>query len=113
MRFPPDIFNRYGTNMLLKSGENAKTIKAFFQPLRKKQQNYFIPQRHLSGVFTKDKHLIIAPADTKIKRGDILVVNDREYAVVSSGNYIFQDCLLYVWAVVSAHTEQIEDDFDD
>ena len=112
MKFPPDIFNRYGTNMLLKSGEDAKTIKAFFQPLRKNRQNYFILRRHLSGIFAKDKHLIIAPADTKIKRGDIFVVNDKEYTVVLSDNYIFQNCSLYVWAVVCARTEQIENDFD-
>lgn len=113
MIFPPDIFNKYGTEISVTSRQNVKPFKAFVNPLRRRFQNYYVPRRHLAGVYTKDKYLLVAPPDTEIQLGDTLLSGGIQYTVLSTESYIVREDVLYVWAVLTAHTEQGEDDFYD
>lgn len=113
MKFPPELFSRLGVELKVTRDGKVKTYKAFLQSLRRKSHSYNIPKRHLSGLFADDHYLLIAPPDAEIINDDIIECGGGEYVVLSTDCYKIKKTKLYVWAVLTARTEQTEDDFDD
>ncbi|MEE3334316.1 MAG: hypothetical protein VZR54_08640 [Ruminococcus sp.] len=113
MRFPPDLYKKYGDSVTVISDGRAKETKAFFQSLRRKYQNYSVSKRHLAGLFTKDHYLLITPADVQIKTGDTVTRCGKAYVVLAADYYSVKDKALYAWAVLTARAEFAEDDYFD
>lgn len=113
VKLPKEIFTRYGSDVRNITAESETRFQAFLQPMRRRYQNYYVPKRHLTGVFTNDHYLLIAPPDTSLSRGDELECNSLLYTVISTDSYYVKDNVLYVWAVLTAHTERTEDDLYD
>lgn len=108
------ILNKYGSNVRITQSGNTEQIKAFIQPLSYDRKSYFDSMRLPEGSFDNSHFLMLAsPTLVLSKSVDIVVESaDGVYSVKSSGNFRASDKVMYVWAVLTARTDDAEDDYD-
>ncbi len=75
------IFERYGTDAVIGSGENARAVKAFFQNVRSKSQQNMQATSHPLGFVPGGQYVCMLPVGTAVEAGDTLTVAEKEYVV--------------------------------
>ena len=109
-----NIIRKYGSQVRIISGEKIFLVKGFVRPLYYRNSTNAVLSRLPSGVFDKRHYYILLPPDVKLKKtgGETVECNGCKYTVNSNGTYTCDDKILYVWAVLTACTDPLEDDYD-
>lgn len=113
-RFAQNIIRKYGSEVFITSGEKTVTAKGILRPLYHSDRNRAFFKRLSSGLFDSRHYLIMLQPDVKLKKtgGEVLECNGVKYSVNSNGTYMIGSKEIYVWAVLTACTDPLEDDYD-
>lgn len=113
-RIVKQILERYGS--VVKIRENGKTIsaKVFIQPLHYKNKSYFNVKSLPIGRFDNSHYLLIASPNISINNtgGAVIESDGSRYIAKANGCYRALGKKIYVWAVLAACTNTMEDDYD-
>lgn len=98
---------------VLQGGETLKA-DAVIQPMNRRWRTLLSGERVPTGVLNNNHYFMIAAPELGISDNSEVVVEstDRSYYIRSHGNFKAKGKTLYVWAVLSARTEALEDDYD-
>lgn len=109
-------------HILEKWGEKASFIRddaqitadAIIQPMNRKWRTYLSGERIVSGVLNNNHFFMMASPrlDSEKISGALVECSDKKYKICSCGDFKVKDKKLYVWAVLAARTELLEDDYD-
>lgn len=109
-----NVIRKYGSEVCITSKGKCFETKGIIRPLYYRDKSRAIFSRLPVGLFDNRHYFIILPADVKLSKtgGEKIECGGEKYTVNSCGGYIYKDKVLYVWAVLSACTDPLEDDYD-
>lgn len=93
------IFRQYGTAMLLTSGNTAKRIRGFFQPVRSKSWQSMVNAATPLGEIPRGQYVYMGPAGTEVAIGDLLEVSGKSYLFRRVEPYYYGDEAVYIWGL--------------
>ena len=100
-----DILRRYGQSVTVCLAEGEVTVKAFFQPLKERQEQVPELVNSLGGI---DRRLWQYLGQTALRAGDRVLWNGRAFQVRSSRPYYIGETCLYWWASLERAKEAAE-----
>ena len=109
-----NIIEKYGSTVLVSDGEKTFNSKGIIRPLYYKDKSRAIFSRFPTGVFDNRHYFVMLSPDVKLRKtgGETLECGGEKYRVNSNGVYFLGNRMLYVWAVLTACTDHLEDDYD-
>lgn len=109
-----NIINKYGATVKIISKENSVFTKGIISPMYANNLSAVFQKRVELGIIDNTKKKILLPCDIVLKStgGEIIETNGESFIVNSSGRYYLGDKVLYVWAVLSACTASVEDEYE-
>ena len=108
------ILNRYGSTVKITKKGNTIITKGFIEPLHTKNKSYYNIKPIPIGKLDNSHYLLITGPDIVLDKcgGEIVEMYDKKYITKSNGTYVLSGQKVYVWAVLTAHTEQLEDSYE-
>lgn len=106
---------KYGDNVSIVQNEKTVTTKAFIQPLRYRNKMYIngeiLPQGYYDG-----GHYLYIGLNTVLfddnYRDTIIFRGEKGYIIKRAENYMVENKIIYVWAIVTPYIEPMEDSYD-
>lgn len=113
-RYTDNVIRKYGSQVIITDSEKSVETKGIIRPLYYRDRSRSVFSRLPAGLFDNRHYLVILRPDVKLKKsgGEILECNSNKYIVNSNGSYFVKKKLLYVWAVLTACTDPVEDEYD-
>lgn len=113
-RYAENVIRKYGSQVIITDNEKIIETSGIIRPLYYRDRTRSVFSRLPAGLFDNRHYLIILKPDVKLKKtgGETLECNGNKYTVNSNGSYFVKRELLYVWAVLTACTDPVEDDYD-
>lgn len=108
------ILNRYGSTVKITEKGNTIRTKGFIEPLHTKNKTYYNIKPIPLGKLDNSHYLLITGPDVVLDKcgGAVVEMCGKKYITKSNGTYILAGQKMYVWAVLTAHTEQSEDSYE-
>ena len=108
------ILAKWGEKVRITQNGTTITADAVIQPMNRRWKTYFSGERLPSGILNNNHYYMIASPKLELGQTGGVVVEraDEKYYIRSCGDFKVKDKKLYVWAVLAAHTEPMEDDYD-
>ncbi len=107
------MINRYGSAVTINNGGEITQTRAFVQPIRYKNKIYIGGRRHVLGAYSNEKYLYIGkPSDQIVEDVSVIECAGNKYIVKRQETFLTGDEPVYVWAILIAYTEQMEDEYD-
>ncbi len=108
------FMRKYGSSVKIIENDNTIKRKGFVHPLYNKSKYYYKIDLLTAGRFDDSHYLLITePNSFSGKNCEAIVeCNGNRYLSKSNGTYVVNDKEIYVWAVLTAYTEPLEDDYD-
>lgn len=111
MRGADRLIERFGENVRV--GDRSDVRKAFIQPILRRTGAYYPGQWRIGGTINDNRFYLVAKSDfPRLSEGDIIRTDFGDYVVRKCGSYRLLSNILYVWAVLTACTTPLEDDYD-
>ena len=109
-----NTIRKYGSDVVITGKEKVVITKGIIRPLYYRDKSRGIFSRLPAGVFDGRHYLIILESKVKLRKigGEKIECNGSKYTVNSNGTYIVKGEAIYVWAVLTACTDPLEDDYD-
>lgn len=109
-----NTIRKYGSDVVITGDEKSVITKGIIRPLYYRDRTRAVFSRLPAGIFDNRHYLIILESDVKLRKtgGETVECNSNKYTVNSNGTYIVKDEAIYVWAVLTACTAPLEDDYD-
>lgn len=113
-RYSENVIRKYGSQVIITGDDKTVETMGIIRPLYYRDRTRSVFSRLPAGLFDNRHYLIILKPDVKLKKkgGETLECNCNKYTVNSNGSYFVKKKLLYVWAVLTACTDPVEDDYD-
>ena len=108
------ILKNWGEKVsVIQNGETV-TGNAVIQPMNRKWRTYLSGERVPLGILDNNYFYMIAAPEFNLGQtsGGTVECSDKKYYIRSCGDFKVKDKKLYVWAVLAARTEPLEDDYD-
>ncbi|MCR5652880.1 MAG: hypothetical protein K6F88_03675 [Ruminococcus sp.] len=108
------ILGKWGEKAsITKNGKNF-TADVLIQPMNRRWKTYLSGERVPSGILNNNHYYMIAAPELDLDKpdGGIVECGGKKYYIRSSGDFKVKNNKLYVWAVLAAHTEPVEGDYD-
>ena len=93
------ILSRYGTDMVLTSGEESKTVRAFFRAVNSKSWQSMESEATLLGEISRGQYVYMGPVDAAVKEGETLILGDRSYLFRRTELYYYGNQAVYQWGL--------------
>ena len=93
------ILRQYGTDLLITSGEEQKTVRGFFRAVNSKSWQSMESEATLLGEISRGQYAYIGPADGGIKEGDILSLGEKTYLFRRVELYYYGNQPVYQWGL--------------
>lgn len=108
------VLNRYGGVVKITENGNTITTMAFIEPLHNKDTTYFNVKKLPVGKYDNQHFLLIGKPDVKLNRngGAVVEYGESKFITKANGSYDISGKKIYVWAVLTACTGKLEDDYD-
>lgn len=105
---------KYSDVINVSQGGNTVSIKGIIQPFHYHNKSYFSPERFPAGVYDGRHYLLITTAEYKnvLNRGSVLERANKAFNLKSVETYRVKNEDLYVWAVLTARTENTGDVYE-
>lgn len=111
-----ETINRYGSSVKIFAGGyggNYADARAFVQPLRYKNRIYVGGEYHRLGYSKTDKYLYIGlPKYELTENHSVIEAHKNKYIVKRCEMYYLKDNPVYVWAILQAYGDDLEDDYE-
>lgn len=96
-RMAQKILRQFGTEVTLVSGDTARVLRCFFQPVNSNSWQNIESVATPLGEVTRGQYTYIGPGDVEIREGDSLKVGNRYYLIRRSEPYYYGDQIVYYW----------------
>lgn len=98
---------RYSSSFTYVKNGNTITVKGIIQPLHYSDKSYFSSKRFPAGVFDGRHYFLITTPEYKSRLFNGLVIDgeNTKYRVKSVESYRVKNNDIYVWAVLTVHTD--------
>ena len=108
------ILAKWGEKVSITQNGTSVTADAVIQPMNRKWRSYLSEERVPSGILDNNNYYMIASPTIELGQtsGSIVECADKKYCICSCGDFKVKNKKLYVWAVLAAHTEPVEDDYE-
>lgn len=108
------MLHRYGDDVTISEGGTERSGKAIIQPLMYKNKMYLGGSVLPGGFFDGGHYLMIAPVDSVISDyGNTLITDCGVTYTIKRSEVVRADNRdLYIWAVLTPHSPEAEDDYD-
>ena len=93
------LLARYGTDMVLISGENKKTVRGFFRAVNAKSWQSMESEATLLGEISRGQYVYIGPVGVQAREGDTLTLGTREYLFRRTELYYYGNQAIYQWGL--------------
>ena len=97
--FMDRVFNRYGTEAVLHTGEDDCTVRVFFDSVNSKSQQNMRTQQHPLGKLPKGQYVCRFPAGAAVKAGDWVKVKESSYVICRVEDMMGPGGCVYRWAL--------------
>lgn len=101
------LIKKYSSVLTAVKNGNTISIKGILQPFHYAYKSYFTPKRFPEGFYDGRHYLFITTPEYRgnLYMGVLLEDEDMKYRVKSVETYRVKDEDLYVWAVLTVHTD--------
>ncbi len=108
------IMRSLGENVRVVQGGKTANVKAVIQPMNRKWISFLSGERVPSGILNNNHYLMLAAPELDVDDNNEVKVDsaDKSYYIRYHGDFKVKGKKIYVWAVLSARTEALEDDYD-
>ena len=93
------ILARYGTDMVLISGDKMKTVRGFFRAVNAKSWQSIESEATLLGEISRGQYVYIGPVGAQVREGDTLTLGQREYLFRRTELYYYGNQAVYQWGL--------------
>lgn len=93
------ILRQYGTDLLITSGEEQRTVRGFFRAVNSKSWQSMESEATLLGEISRGQYAYIGPVDGGIKEGDILSLGEKTYLFRRVELYYYGNQPVYQWGL--------------
>lgn len=93
------ILKKYGTDVQLLRDREEWTIRGFFQPVDSISWQSIEHAASPLGHSSRPEYTCIAPADTDLQAGDVLLIEGRNYLARRVEAYHYHGQVIYRWAL--------------
>ena len=108
------ILRSYGEKVSVIQNGETFVGDAVIHPMNRRNEAYLGGDRIPTGILDNNRYYMIASSKINLGQtsGGVVECSDKSYYIRSCGDFKVKDKKLYVWAVLSARTEPLEDDYD-
>lgn len=93
------VLRRFGTDIILIRDGESTAARGFFQAVRAKSWQNVDSEANPLGLLVREKYTCILPGETKLRRGDVLRLDGREFLVRRAEPYYCGGKILYRWGL--------------
>ena len=93
------ILRQYGTAMTVRQGENTRSVRGFFQPVRSKSWQSMVDLATPLGEVFRGQYIYIGPADVAVREGDLVILGQKSYFLRRVELYYYGDEPVYTWGL--------------
>lgn len=106
-----ELFKKLGEQTVVKTGEEAKLVYAFIQPMRYKNKLYLDMKNTEVGFNDTECFLYLGPAEADFTNQEMQTViypymGDRAYNVSRADRISIGGEILYIWAVLTPRIKE-------
>ncbi len=101
------LIKKYADVLTTVKNGNTISVKGILEPFHYRNKSYFTPKRFPDGVYDGRHYIFITTPGYRdfLSAGVTLENEDMKYRVKSVETYRVKNNDLYVWAVLTVHTE--------
>jgi len=93
------IMAKYGTDMIVVSGESRKTVRGFFRAVNSKSWQSMESEATLLGEISRGQYVYMGPVDAVVEEGDTLRLGERTYLFRRVEPYYYGSSPVYTWGL--------------
>ena len=93
------IIRQYGTDMILTSALETKTVRGFFRAVNSKSWQSMESEATLLGEITRGQYVYMGPVDAAVKEGDTLILGEKRYLFRRTELYYYGNQPVYQWGL--------------
>ena len=93
------LLRQYGTDLLLTSGGETRTLRGFFRAVNSKSWQSMESEATLLGEITRGQYAYIGPADGGAGEGDTLSLGEKNYLLRRTELYYYGNEPIYQWGL--------------
>ena len=93
------ILSQYGTELLITSGEEQKTIRGFFRAVNSKSWQSMESEATPLGEISRGQYAYIGPVSGAVQEGDTLTLGEKTYLFRRTELYFFRQEAIYQWGL--------------
>ena len=114
MRSIANIIRKQGETISVTQNDVTTSSFAIIQPMNRRWKTYLSGERIPSGILGNNHYYMMALPELNLHQttGGTVECEDEKYYIRSCGDFKVKNKKAYVWAVLAARTEPLEDDYD-
>ena len=93
------VFQKYGTDMTVVSGEEEIAVRGFFRAVNSKSWQSMESEATLLGEISRGQYSYLGPAWVQVKEGDTLRLGERTYLFRRTEDYYYGNTPVYRWGL--------------
>ena len=93
------IIRQYGTDMILTSASETKTVRGFFRAVNSKSWQSMESEASLLGEITRGQYAYIGPVDVAVQEGDTVTLGEKTYLFRRVEPYYYGNEAIYNWGL--------------
>ena len=93
------IIRQYGTDMILTSPSETKTVRGFFRAVNSKSWQSMESEASLLGEITRGQYAYIGPVDVAVQEGDTVTLGEKTYLFRRVEPYYYGNEAIYNWGL--------------
>ena len=93
------IIRQYGTDMILTSALETKTVRGFFRAVNSKSWQSMESEASLLGEITRGQYAYIGPVDVAVQEGDTVTLGEKTYLFRRVEPYYYGNEAIYNWGL--------------
>lgn len=93
------IMAKYGTDMIVVSGEKENTVRGFFRAVNSKSWQSMESEATLLGEISRGQYAYMGPVGAAVAEGDTLELGERRYLFRRVEDYYYGNRKIYTWGL--------------
>ena len=93
------VMANHGTDLIIVSGEENKTVRGFFRAVNSKSWQSMESEASLLGEITRGQYVYMGPVSAAVKEGDSLILGNRSYLFRRTELYYYGNQPVYQWGL--------------
>ena len=98
-RMVEKILNQFGTDMVLQSGTETKTVRGLLQAVNSASWQSIESEATLLGEISRGQYTYIGPVATLVHEGDTLTLGEKTYLLRRVEPYWYRNQKIYLWGL--------------